>query len=363
MNGSSFDVAVIGGGPAGTSAAITAAHMGASVALFDASDFPRQKVCGEFVSAESLALLGDLLRQHPEADAHLQNAPVIARARIIAGEHVAETPVQPAALSIPRALLDFLLWEAAGQSGVSTCTKCEVLSVEGRGPFSLTTAHEQLTARSVILCAGRWSRFSDATLIPAGPKWIGVKAHYRECNPPQSTDLYFFAHGYCGVQPVGDCTVNVCAMVRSDVAATLGEVFDLAPQLARRAARWKPLTGPVTTAPLFYRMPQPVRDNILLAGDAAAFMDPFSGDGISLALRSGRAAAQCLDSFLAGHGSIEKAALNYQAGYQRDFAPLLAAAARVRSLPSLPEFAWPIAMQCLRIPGVLPYLVRKTRVI
>ncbi len=62
-----YDLAIVGGGPAGTSAAITAARNGASVVLFDSSEFPRQKVCGEFVSAESLGLLRELLRGHERA--------------------------------------------------------------------------------------------------------------------------------------------------------------------------------------------------------------------------------------------------------------------------------------------------------
>lgn len=362
MKDSSFDLAIIGGGPAGTSAAISAAQSGASVALFDSSDFPRQKVCGEFVSAESLELLRDLLREHPTAQDELQKSPVISRARIFASGRVAETPVQPTALSIPRTALDLLLWQSACQSGVRAHSRCEVLSLDGRGPFTLSTAQGKITARSVILSAGRWSRFSDASLLPPGPKWIGLKAHFSEANPSQSTDLYFFRRGYCGVQPVSESAVNVCAMVRSDVASTLQEVFGLEPRLARRTGGWKALTSPVTTAPLVYRKPQPLRGNVLLAGDAAAFIDPFAGDGISLALRSGRTAAQSLSAFFAGRVSLQDAAREYQAAYQREFAPLISAAARVRNLPSLPEFAWPIAMEFLRIPGVMPYIVRKTRV-
>src|SRR5579862_8823733 len=101
-----YDLAVVGGGPAGTSAAITAARSGASVALFDSSDFPRQKVCGEFVSAESLALLKELLHGHQRANDAMRGAPVIARARIFASGQMAATAIDPPGLSIPRAVLD-----------------------------------------------------------------------------------------------------------------------------------------------------------------------------------------------------------------------------------------------------------------
>ncbi len=359
---SSFDLAIIGGGPAGASAAITAARMGASVALFDLGDFPRQKVCGEFVSAESLELLRDLLRDHPQAQKLFGDAPVISRARIFVSGSCLEAAINPPALSIPRYALDLSLWESAQQAGATAYKKCEVLSVEGNGPFTLATAQGIVSVKAVILCAGRWSRFSDATEVAPGPKWIGVKAHYREPSPSPTTDLYFFDKGYCGVQPVAVDVVNVCAMVRSDAATTLPEVLRLSPPLARRAADWQPLMPAVSTAPLIYRTPQSVRDDLILAGDAAGFIDPFAGDGISLALRSGQAAANCLQPFLADHSALDVAARNYQTLYERQFAPLINAASRVRGLISLPEIARSVALQVLRIPGVLPYVIRKTRV-
>lgn len=357
-----YDLAVIGGGPAGTSAAITAARSGASVVLFDSSDFPRQKVCGEFVSAESLELLRKLLCGHERADEVLRGAPVLARARVFASGSVAETAIDPPGLSIPRAVLDLLLWQCAQQAGVAAESKCEVQSIAGQGPFTVAAASGEIVANAVVLCTGRWSRFSDSSSVGSGPKWIGVKAHYRERSPSPSTDLYFFDNGYCGVQPVAPDVVNVCALVRSDSATTLDAVFQGSAELRTRAEQWERITGPVSTAPVLYRKPVCVRDGILLAGDAAGFIDPFAGDGISLALRSGQAAARCLRAFLAREASLETACRQYQGVYRQQFAPLIAASTRVRRLVSLPGIARPVALQLLRIPGVLPYVIRKTRV-
>ena len=242
---------MIGGGPAGTSAAITAARFGARVVLFEAGEFPRQKVCGEFVSAESLDILRDLLRQTSEAEAVLRTAPVIEQTRLFLAGRVITARVTPPALSIPRYDLDSFLWQAAQQAGVEA-------PLELRGPghsremgrFVLQTAAGEVQARAVIVAAGRWSKFKASTPLPDGPKWIGVKAHYREHIQPRSTDLYFFEHGYCGVQPVADDVVNACAMVRSDRATSLEEVFALHPALAERRRSWQAITEPVTTAPL-----------------------------------------------------------------------------------------------------------------
>jgi flavin-dependent dehydrogenase len=94
-----YDLAVIGAGPAGCSAAITAARQGARVVLFEKGDFPRQKVCGEFVSAESLALLSSLLSvaQRPL----LENALRICAAQIFLDGRTIRTKIEPAAASIP----------------------------------------------------------------------------------------------------------------------------------------------------------------------------------------------------------------------------------------------------------------------
>ncbi len=359
--GSQFDLAIVGGGPAGSSAAITAARMGAEVALFEARDFPRHKVCGEFVSAESLDLLFGLTQNLPETATLFSKAPVINRSRFLFGRRVIDVKVAPAALSISRYDLDALLWSAAQRGGVEADSNCEVTAIDGDGPFLLQTSSGSYTSRALIIAAGRWSQFTADRTLPPGPKWIGLKAHFREIGAAPCSDLYFFEQGYCGVQPVAADVVAACAMVRSDHATSLEEVFRLHPKLAERAAGWQVVTQSVSTAPLVYREPQPVRGNVLFVGDAAAFIDPFAGDGISIALRSGRLAAECLVDFLASRNSLVSAVATYQREYGRQFAPLISAAARVRSLFSLPAIAKPAVFELLRLPGLIPYMIRKTR--
>ena len=356
-----FDLAIVGAGPAGSSSAITAARLGARVGLFEAKDFPRHRVCGEFVSAESLNVLAGLLQDVPAAGALFQVAPVIDRTRLLLGERVIEAPVAPPALSISRYELDALLWEAARRAGAVAHSNCEVVGSDGDGPFMLQTPSGRFKAKALIVAAGRWSQFTADRTIPPGPKWIGLKGHFQEPWTEPCTDLYFFANGYCGVQPVTNGVVNACAMVRSDRATSLEDVFKLQPKLADRAANWRAIMQPVSTAPLIYRQPQPVRGNTIFVGDAAAFIDPFAGDGISIALRSGQVAAQCICKFLMGRTALSEAVTLYQHEYSRQFAPLLSAASRVRSLLSLPPFVQSAVFELFRLPGLLPFVIRKTR--
>src|SRR5436309_3034001 len=99
-----YDVAVIGGGPAGTSAAITAARAGARVLLLERGALPRQKVCGEFVSPESLHLLRSFLASR-SANEVISSAVEIRSSRIFIDERVITTEISPPAYSIPRYVL------------------------------------------------------------------------------------------------------------------------------------------------------------------------------------------------------------------------------------------------------------------
>jgi flavin-dependent dehydrogenase len=356
-----FDVAIVGAGPAGSAAAITAARSGARVVLLEAGDFPRHKVCGEFVSAESVDILRDLLRDVSDAARILSAAPVIDSVRFLLDRTFTAAPVSPPGLSITRYDLDYLLWQAAQHAGVCARSTCDVRALEGNGPFDLDTSAGNVKASAVIVAAGRWSRFRSKIPVSAGPKWVGLKSHFREKTSGHSTDLYFFERGYCGVQLVSAGVVNACAMVRSDRATSLEEVFALPPALAERSREWEPLTEPVTTAPLIYRTPEPVRDNMIFVGDAAAFIDPFVGDGISIALRSGRLAATELQPALMNSTSLTAAVANYKKKYEQQFVPLIAAASRIRPLLSWPKSAQFAVLEFLRLPGVMPYLIRRTR--
>jgi len=361
-----YDLIVIGGGPAGTSTAITAARKSARVLLLERGGFPRHKVCGEFVSSESLNLLARLLHL-PKAN-FLREAVRIAEARLFLDGRTLLAPIKPAAASLARLDLDKALWDSAQACGVEASQRVVVQNIERQAVFVVTTSGGNCASRAVVNASGRWSNLRQASNGQAEAKWIGLKAHFAEHSPAPSVDLYFFDGGYCGVQPVLLRTdsrqprINACAMVRADLASTLAEVFDLHPALRERAVHWQPLIDPVSVAPLLFGKPRPVHDGVLMVGDAAGFVDPFVGDGISLALRSGAMAAECLLPFLSGTVSLENAARRYAEEYERKLAPVFRSSSKIRRMLRWPRVARaPIVSLLSNFPATTGYLVRSTR--
>jgi flavin-dependent dehydrogenase len=364
-----FDLIVIGAGPAGASAAITAADSGARVLLLERGRLPRNRVCGEFVSAESLDLLARLL--HSSGQDLLAEAHRIGQARLFSDGLALAAPVDPPAASIARLDLDIALWKAALASGVEARLRVTVNAVEGRDPFRVMTSEGAFEGRAVIDASGRWSNLTPLAIAAAAKprhKWLGVKAHFAEENPSPSVDLYFFKGGYCGVQPVAlhgeekGSRINACAMVRADVASNLSEVFQQNSSLRERSRNWQQLTEPVNTSPLIFREPRPLEGNVLLAGDAAGFVDPFVGDGISLALRSGELAARSLLPFFRNDLSLEEAAQAYRRDYERKLLPVFRTSSKLRQMFLLPRAVRVMFLAVLQnSPSLTRYFVKKTR--
>jgi menaquinone-9 beta-reductase len=371
-----YDLVVIGAGPGGCATAIAAARSGAQVLLLEAGRFPRQKVCGEFVSAESLGLLEVLL--HESERALILSAPRIAGSRVFADGAEIPAEINPPAASIARFDLDSALWRSAQQSGVTALENCAVKSIE-RGPsasaddpqtFVVGVNEKSFEARALVNATGRWSFLSSAATrakVP-GSRWIGVKAHFYEADAPGSVDLYFFSGGYCGVQPVlapkngSGWLINACAMVQANVATDLAQVFCLHSALRHRSTSWTAAMQPVSTSPLIFHQPEPVRGDMLQVGDAATFVDPFIGDGISLALRSGNLAAQSLQSFFSGRSSLQEAVGHYGHEYRAKLAPVFRASSYLRNFFNLPEAVRRPVMSLLRYtPAITRRVVRMTR--
>jgi flavin-dependent dehydrogenase len=352
-----FDLVVIGGGPAGSAAAISAARAGAHVLQLERGLLPRQRVCGEFVSPESLEILSGLIGDHEL----LHSSQRISTTRIMVDDEVLTLPISPPAASITRYDLDSALWQSSFASGVDCRQNVHVQSVDATSDFRIRTPDESFEARAVVNATGRWSNLRAHEQQNSQPKQLGTKAHFHEADSPQSVDLYFFDGGYCGVQPVAKDVVNVCAVAEVEIATSLDEIFAQHTKLWRRSRGWEQIFSTVSTSPLIFRKPQPAADDVFQVGDSAGFIDPFVGDGISLALRSGVMAVEELMPFFGQQIELTTALASYSKRYLAELVPPFRAASQIRKLFRIPRALRGVTARAIQWSGIGERLVLATR--
>ena len=225
--GNNYEVVIIGGGLAGLTASIHLARLGHSVAVFEQKDFPRHKVCGEYISNEVLPVLNSF-----GIDPFAEGATRIQRFQLSASSGKTISATLPlGAFGLSRFRLDDLMAQKARKAGVQIYTRCKVNSVDFSGEnFQIDTADQQIEARFVIGAFGKTSNFSS---LPKNKehrnsdKYIAVKRHVRLDFPKDLVALHNFKGGYCGVSCVEENRVNVCYLAMASDLKRSGSIAQL----------------------------------------------------------------------------------------------------------------------------------------
>ncbi|MEE6256967.1 geranylgeranyl reductase family protein [Plantactinospora sonchi] len=305
------DVAVVGAGPAGASAALAARRLGASVLLLDRADFPRDKACGDGIAAHALDVLAEL--GVPDAVAGYRPVPAL---RLVApgGGQVAR-PLPRPAYTVPRQVFDARLVAAALAAG-ARLHRHPVRRVEVRD--GLVVLDGLVAARAVVGADGAGSVVRRALghgANPDGHLALAIRGYAPAAAGPVEQRIVTSARhwpGYAWVFPIGDGRANI----------GYGEVLAGRPlrrdQLLERLAALLPEIDTAAATglrahhlPLSTRRPVPGRGRIVLAGDALSLINPFTGEGIFYAVLSGSLAGA------AAAGSPHVAADRYAAALRR----------------------------------------------
>lgn len=340
-----YDVVVVGGGPAGSCAAIHLAMRGARVLLAEQKKFPREKLCGEFVSPECLghfARLGVL--KGMEAAGGREVLETVFYARSGRGVAVpscwfagAESWRGGAALGLSRAEMDERLLERAREVGVEVREETQAVGLlrtrEGVGGVRLRASGDasgndvnaqRVRARVTIDATGRahvLARLHEreargdargkrkrrsvqrAALVAFKAHLEGVRGDERTC------EIYFYRGGYGGLSPVEGGRSNLCFIARardvracaSDPARVMREVVQTNLRAARTLAGARLASEWLSVAiESFGRRELAPAAGLLAVGDAASFIDPFTGSGMLMALESGELAADVIARHLPG---------------------------------------------------------------
>jgi flavin-dependent dehydrogenase len=311
-----FDLAIIGAGPAGSIAALETARRGRSVLLVDKAPFPRPKVCGCCLSRAAVELINELGLAHI-----LRAAPPLTALKLHAAGRTAHLP-WPAGRALSRAALDQHLAAAAIDAGV-TFRDATTASLGPLTPHARTiTLHDArgqhtVTARIVIVADGLAGRVlrDHAELEPViDPRArIGVAAivpgSLSSADHRSEIHMTVGRGGYVGSVTLEDGSTNFAAALdpavihaRGSLASAVRSIFTDArttpPDHLLQHAQWK------GTPQLTRTRRQLGLERVLIIGDAAGYIEPFTGEGMTWAMASGHAVAPiAAEAAAAKHGS------------------------------------------------------------
>lgn len=334
------EFAVIGAGPAGAALAALLASRGHEVIVVDRDTFPRDKVCGEFLSYDAVPIL-QLIGAESLADE--VGAPLIDRCSVSGLRRRFEFEFPRAARGISRRTFDAALVDRARSGGARVITATTVTAIEQRdGRFILTCSGQdgdlRIVAQHAFGAWGRWGRLDRALQRPfvedRAHRYFGFKRHYRIDRHRSSIDLYAFNRGYLGVAAVEQGMTNISGLVHDSRLSKLkggwsnftealrGESAPLDVLLAAA----EPTGDFLTSDPVIFGAKSAESNELCFAGDAAAMIDPLTGNGMAMAMQSAALLASYAVELARGQRS------RYAAAYEKLFAPRIRWSRRVAYL-------------------------------
>lgn len=364
-----FDVIIVGGGLAGLTSAIHLSTRKKRVLLIEKNEYPKHKVCGEYISNEVLPYLNSLgINPINEGAKQITKVHIsTTKSNLIKGE------LPLGGFGMSRYFLDNLLVKKAQLNGVQIL-KDTVDSIHfKKDSFTITTKSSGVFQSKITIGAfGKRSSLDQKMkrkFIQKKSPYLAVKIHVKGVFPENLVALHNFKGGYCGVSKVEDNAINVCYITEYRSFKKHKNITDFQEQVVFKNKHLRKIfkeTSPVFEKPLTisqvsFQTKNPVEDHIIMCGDTAGMIHPLCGNGMGMAISSAQLASVRILQFLNGEiktrEGLEK---QYLRDWNKEFKIRLKAGHFIAWLfrnQTISQIAYSILK---RIPSLLPKMIKFT---
>ena len=288
-------IIIAGGGLAGLIASIRLARKGFECLLIEKKAYPFHRVCGEYISNETVPFLKKEglypSEFNPSQINQLQLSSVKGKNTI--------TPLTLGGFGISRYTFDNFLFNLAKEEGVNVQLNTEINSITHSDNFIVTTNGGEFQAALVIGAFGKRSKLDvqlSRSFIKKRSPYVGIKYHAKTNHPDTVIALHNFRGGYCGVSNIEDGKTNICYLVHRDQLKRLGSIEAFEKNVLFENPHLKKLFSeadfifqkPEVINEVSFETKEPVWNHLFMMGDAAGMITPLCGNGMSMAIHSAK---------------------------------------------------------------------------
>jgi flavin-dependent dehydrogenase len=298
-------VAIVGGGLAGLTAAIHLSKIGLKVILFEKNEYPKHKVCGEYISNEIAPYLEWLSLNISELNpTHISKLDFST-----ADGRLVHCDLPLGGFGVSRFALDDFLCKKAIENGCVIIKDSVDDIVYENDIFTISTLNnETFTSKVVIGAFGKRSNIDQKlkrSFVQKKSHWLAVKAHYSVEFADDLVGLHNFEGGYCGVSKVESNAVNVCYLASYESFKKCKNIEDYQKLIVSKNPHLKRIfeTGkllfeaPLTISQVSFDKKAAVENHILMIGDTAGLIHPLCGNGMAMAIHSAKIVSELVEKF------------------------------------------------------------------
>lgn len=358
----------MGGGLAGLTAAIHLVQKGLKVTLFEKDEFPRHKVCGEYLSLEVKPYFDQL--EIPLETLNPKKITNLLYSSSSGSSLKVELPL--GAFGVSRYALDHLLFRTALENGVEVIrekvTEIQFLTDH----FNVTTSKNNYIADFVFGGFGKRSVLDknlERKFFNKPAPWVAVKNHYQLKDfPDDLVGLHNFKGGYCGLSRTETGSINMCYLAtyksfkkHKDPEKFNEEVLRKNPFLNKFLQNAVPVfEQPLTIAQISFQKKEAVKDHVLMLGDAAGLIHPLCGNGMAIAIHSAKIASEELLKHLEIESSREELESNYKQRWEKIFSTRFKTAGWLQEILLRQQLAEVSQTIISKVPFLLPQIIKAT---